>query len=225
MSEFIFTRTEILSGLPSAALATGITLLCGVITAIVYRIGADKPSKYMIVSSLIIPTIVQAVIMMVNGSIGAGVAAAGAFSLVRFRSIPGSSRDISILFLGMAAGLVAGMGYLGYALALSVVLGAVIILAEKLVPPRGRATLRELKITIPEDMDYSGAFDEILEQYASYRRMTHVRTIRMGTMYELIYEIRLKKGVSEKEMLDKLRCRNGNLTVSCGMLPDNTEAL
>lgn len=225
MSDFIFSRTEILAGLPEASLAAGITLLCGVIVAIVYRLGADKPSKYMMISSLIIPTIVQAVIMMVNGSIGAGIAAAGAFSLVRFRSIPGSSRDISILFLGMASGLVAGMGYLGYALALTIVLGAVIAIAEKLLPPRGRSGAKELKITIPEDMEHTGVFDDVLEQYTTSCKLLRVRTVRMGTMYELVYEIRLKKGVSEKEMLDKLRCRNGNLNICCGMLPDNTELL
>lgn len=225
MTELLFSRTEVLSGLPEAAAATGITLLCGIITAIVYRLGADKPSKYMMVSTLIIPTIVQAVIMMVNGSIGAGVAAAGAFSLVRFRSIPGSSRDICILFLGMAAGLVAGMGYLGYALAVTVVLGVVIVLAEKLLPPHGRDTLRQLKITIPEDMDYSGVFDEILDEYTSSHRMTRVRTVRMGTMYELIYDVHVKKSVSEKEMLDRLRSRNGNLTVCLGIVPDAKEEL
>ncbi|MBP1543739.1 MAG: DUF4956 domain-containing protein [Oscillospiraceae bacterium] len=225
MTELLFSRTEILSGLPEAAAATGITLLCGIITAIVYRLGADKPSKYMMVSTLIIPTIVQAVIMMVNGSIGAGVAAAGAFSLVRFRSIPGSSRDICILFLGMAAGLVAGMGFLGYALAVTVVLGVVIVLAEKLLPPHGRDTLRQLKITIPEDMDYSGVFDEILDEYTSSHRMTRVRTVRMGTMYELIYDVHVKKSVSEKEMLDRLRSRNGNLTVCLGIVPDAKEEL
>lgn len=225
MTELLFSRTEVLSGLPEAAAATGITLLCGIITAIVYRLGADKPSKYMMVSTLIIPTIVQAVIMMVNGSIGAGVAAAGAFSLVRFRSIPGSSRDICILFLGMAAGLVAGMGFLGYALAVTVVLGVVIVLAEKLLPPHGRDTLRQLKITIPEDMDYSGVFDEILDEYTSSHRMTRVRTVRMGTMYELIYDVHVKKSVSEKEMLDRLRSRNGNLTVCLGIVPDAKEEL
>lgn len=225
MTELLFSRTEVLSGLPEAAAATGITLLCGIITAIVYRLGADKPSKYMMVSTLIIPTIVQAVIMMVNGSIGAGVAAAGAFSLVRFRSIPGSSRDICILFLGMAAGLVAGMGFLGYALAVTVVLGVVIALAEKLLPPHGRDTLRQLKITIPEDMDYSGVFDEILDEYTSSHRMTRVRTVRMGTMYELIYDVHVKKSVSEKEMLDRLRSRNGNLTVCLGIVPDAKEEL
>ncbi len=223
MTELIFGRIEILSGLPSALIATGITLLCGIICAAVYRIGADKPSKYMIITSTIMPTIVQAVIMVVNGSIGAGIAAAGAFSLVRFRSIPGSSRDICMLFMGMAAGLVAGMGYVGYALALTVVLGIVVLAVERLLP--SSKSRRQLRISIPEDLDYNGIFDEVLKQYTSSFRLDHVRTIRMGTMYELVYELNMKKSSSEKEMVDKLRCRNGNLTIKLGMVPDTKDEL
>ncbi len=223
MTELIFGRIEILSGLPSALIATGITLLCGIICATVYRIGADKPSKYMIITSIIMPTIVQAVIMVVNGSIGAGIAAAGAFSLVRFRSIPGSSRDICMLFMGMAAGLVAGMGYVGYALALTMVLGIVVLAVERLLP--SSKSRRQLRISIPEDLDYNGIFDEVLMQYTTSFRLDHVRTIRMGTMYELVYELNMKKSSSEKEMIDKLRCRNGNLTIKLGMIPDTKDEL
>ncbi len=223
MTELLFERIDILSGLPTALIATGVTLLCGIIGAIVYRLGADRPSKYMIITSIIMPTIVQAVIMMVNGSIGAGIAAAGAFSLVRFRSIPGSSRDICILFLGMAAGLVAGMGFVGYALALTIVLGIVVVVAEKLLPDN--KSRRQLKISIPEDMDYNGVFDEVLEEFTSSHRLSYVRTIRMGTMYELVYEIHMKKNASEKNMIDKLRCRNGNLTINLGMVPDTKDEL
>ncbi len=223
MTELIFNRIDILSGLPTALAATGITLLCGIICAVVYRLGAERPSRYMIITAMLMPTIVQAVIMVVNGSIGAGVAAAGAFSLVRFRSIPGSSRDICMLFLGMASGLVAGMGYVGYALALTVSLGLVIVIAERLLPT-GRLR-RQLKILVPEDLDYNGVFDEVLDEFAASAKLDHVRTVRMGTMYELVYDIRMKKNASEKAMIDKLRCRNGNLTITLGMIPDPKDEL
>ena len=223
MTEFIFSRTEILSGFPTALATIGITLLCGIICAVVYRLGADRPSKYMMITSIIMPTIVASVITMVNGSIGAGVAAAGAFSLVRFRSIPGSSRDICMLFMGMAAGLVAGMGYIGYALALTLLLGIVVAAVEKLLP--GGKHRRQLRISVPEDMDYNGIFDEVLKEYTSSYRLDHVKTVRMGTMYELVYEIFMKKSASEKDMIDKLRCRNGNLTISLGMVPDTKDEL
>jgi len=213
-----------LSSIQTAATGLAIALLCGVVVAVVYRVGTNRPSKFMMISTLIVPAIVQVIIMMVNGNIGAGVAAAGAFSLVRFRSIPGSSRDICMLFLAMASGLVCGMGFMWYALVFTVILAIVIIAAEKLVPPN-RAAMRQLKITIPEDMDYDGTFDEIFKEYTTSFRLDNVKTIRMGTMYELAYVITCKAGKSEKEMLDKIRCRNGNLTVSCGIVPDSKDEL
>lgn len=220
----ILTQVNMLSSLQNAGTGLVISLVCGIIVALVYRIGTNRPSKFMLVSTLVIPAIVQVIIMMVNGNIGAGVAAAGAFSLVRFRSIPGSSRDICMLFLAMASGLVCGMGFMWYALIFTVVIAIVIIVAEKLVPP-DRSAMRQLKIVVPEDVDYENAFDEILKEYASLVCLDHVKTIRMGTMYELVYIITFKAGKSEKEMLDKIRCRNGNLTISCGMVPNSKDEL
>lgn len=225
MTEFILTQTEILGSLKSAFGAMGVDLLCGLIMMVVYRIGAKKPTSYMMISLLIIPVLVQVVIMVVNGSIGAGIAAAGAFSLVRFRSIPGSSRDISMLFCTMAAGLVAGMGYIGYALALTVVLAVVIVAAELIMRLRNVGNRRQLKIVVPEDMDFYGAFDEVLAEYAISYAMEQIKSIRMGTMYELIFSVTMKKDAKVKEMLDKLRCRNGNLAISYGMVPDSGEEL
>lgn len=226
MNELIFTRMDFTSNaLQSALLLIGMSLLCGAIIAVVYRLGTDRPSKYMVISTLIVPSIVQAVIMMVNGSIGAGVAAAGAFSLVRFRSLPGSSRDICILFFAMASGLICGMGYAWYAVLFTVILAIVIIAAERLIPPHGKASMRLLKIIIPEDMDYSSAFDDIFKEYTVSCKLDHVKTIRMGTMYELFYIITFRSGASEKEMLDKIRCRNGNLSISCGLIPDIKDEL
>ncbi len=220
----ILTQVNMLSSIQNAATGLVIALLCGVIVAVVYRVGTNRPSKFMMISTLIVPAIVQVIIMMVNGNIGAGVAAAGAFSLVRFRSIPGSSRDICMLFLAMASGLVCGMGFMWYALIFTVIIAIVIVAAEKLVPPN-RAAMRQLKIVIPEDMDYDGTFDDIFKEYTNSFRLDNVKTIRMGTMYELAYVITCKAGKSEKEMLDKIRCRNGNLTVSCGIVPDSKDEL
>lgn len=225
MNEFLFNQTDILGSVPTLLAAVGIALLSGIIAALVYRLGTDKPSKYMMISAVVIPAIVAAVIMVVNGSIGAGIAAAGAFSLVRFRSIPGSSRDICVLFFGMASGLITGMGYLGYGLLFSIIIGVVIVVGERLMKIGSGGDVRQLKIVIPEDMEYNGAFDDVFEEFTTTCKAQRVRTIRMGTMYELTYNIQLKKNVSEKEMLDKLRCRNGNLTVSIGLIPDLKEEL
>ena len=220
----ILTQVSMLSSLQNAGTGLIISLLCGIIVAVVYRMGTNRPSKFMLISTLVIPAIVQVIIVVVNGNIGAGVAAAGAFSLVRFRSIPGSSRDICMLFLAMASGLVCGMGFMWYALIFTVIISIVIAAAEKLVPPN-RAAMRQLKIIIPEDMDYDGAFDDIFKEYTHSSRLDYVKTIRMGTMYELVYIITFKNGKSEKEMLDKIRCRNGNLTVGCGLVPDSKDEL
>lgn len=225
MNELFFTKSQILGGVPNALFALFMTLLCGMIVAVVYWLGANKPSKFMVISLIMIPVIVQVVIMMVNGSIGAGVAATGAFSLIRFRSAQGTSRDISMLFFCMAAGLVAGMGFVSYALFFTVILAVVVIILEKVLAMREGCGMSQLKIVIPEDMDYRGVFDEILKEYTASNKLVSVRTIRMGTMYELDYQIRMKKDASEKEMMDKLRCRNGNLTISLGVVPDQIEVL
>lgn len=225
MEEFILTQTEILASMKNTLAAVSVALLCGLIMMIVYRVGAKKPTSYMMISLIIIPVLVQVVIMVVNGSIGAGIAAAGAFSLVRFRSIPGSSRDISMLFCTMAAGLVAGMGYIGYALLVTVVLAVVIVLAERIMAARNVGNRRQLKIVVPEDMDFYGVFEEVLEEYTNTCHMEHIKSIRMGTMYELIFTVTMKKESQVKEMLDKLRCRNGNLSISFGMVPDAGEEL
>lgn len=218
------TQVNMLSSLQTAGMGLLISLICGIIVAVVYRIGTNRPSKFMMISTLIVPAIVQVIIMMVNGNIGAGVAAAGAFSLVRFRSIPGSSRDICMLFLAMASGLVCGMGFMWYALIFTAIIAIVIAAAEKLVPPN-RAAMRQLTIIIPEDIDYNGTFDDIFKEYTTSSVLDHVKTIRMGTMYELVYIIAFKSGKSEKEMLDKIRCRNGNLSISFGMVPNSKDEL
>lgn len=220
----ILSQVSMLSSLQNAGTGLLISLLCGAIIAIVYRVGTNRPSKFMLISTLILPAIVQVIIVVVNGNIGAGVAAAGAFSLVRFRSIPGSSRDICMLFLAMASGLVCGLGFMWYALIFTVIISVIIMAAEKLVPPN-RAAMRELKIIIPEDMEYDGTFDDIFKEYTTSSVLDHVKTIRMGTMYELVYIIAFKGGKSEKEMLDKIRCRNGNLSISCGMIPNSKDEL
>ncbi|MGN0586584.1 MAG: DUF4956 domain-containing protein [Oscillospiraceae bacterium] len=223
MSDF-FTQISIDSP-ASAVLMTGAALFCGLIIMLVYRLGEEKPSKHMMISALIVPAIVEAVIMAVNGSIGAGVAAAGAFSLVRFRSLPGSSQDICILFFAMSVGLVTGMGFAGYAVIFTVGLGIVIVIAEKIISPKSSGLMRQLKIIIPEDMDYCGVFDDIFKEYTASASLIRVKTVRMGTMYELVYNVVYKNVASEKDMLDKIRCRNGNLTVSSEIMPDLKEEL
>lgn len=163
-----------------------------------------------------LPAVVCVVIMMVNGNVGAGVAVAGAFSLVRFRSAPGSAREIGAIFVAMGAGLIAGMGYLGYAVLFALVLGGATMLysALGLGATHTHHRNKTLRITIPEDLDYAGVFDDVLNIYTSSWTLTQVKTSNMGSLFKLSYDITLKIAGQEKQMLDELRCYNGNLEIS-----------
>ena len=164
----------------------------------------------------LLPAIVCVVIMMVNGNVGAGVAVAGAFSLVRFRSVPGTAKEIGAIFLAMGTGLIIGMGYLAYAFLFAVVLGAATMLYNHIDFGAGKkaARYRTLHITIPEDLDYTGVFDGLLREYTSACELTQVKTTNMGSLFRLTYNITLRSADIEKELIDKLRCRNGNLEIT-----------
>ena len=199
-------------------------VLLGACNAGFYAFRNDA-SRHFLSTLVLLPAIVQTVIMLVNGNVGTGIAVAGAFSLVRFRSAPGNAGEISAIFLAMAVGLACGMGYLFLAAVLAVVLGLISI-ALRLLPigKRGKRE-RELKVLMPENLDYTEIFDDIFEKYTAEAELQRVRTVNLGSLYELRYRIRLKNGEEEKEMLDALRVRNGNLELVCGRVPDREEAL
>lgn len=177
------------------------------------------------VTLVVLPVLVQAVIMLVNGSVGAGIAVMGAFNLVRFRSAPGTSREICYVFLVMGIGLATGMGYLGFALIITLAAGLILALLG-FSPAFGIVkTAKLLRILIPEDLDYMTCFKDIFAEYLSSARLVMSKTVSMGTLYELRYEIVLKSAEKEKEFLDKIRERNGNLTIACSILTDNHEEM
>ena len=196
-------------------LCIGVALVIGLILSLCYMY-RTRYTRSFIITLALLPAVVCAVIMMVNGNIGAGVAVAGAFSLVRFRSVPGTAREITMLFLAMGAGLIAGMGYLGYAVLFALVLGILVLLYNRLdlgTKKRG-AVHKILNVTIPEDLDYTDVFTDILTDYTSSWELVRVKTTNMGSMFRLTYEITLRNPAKEKEMIDKIRCRNGNLEIS-----------
>lgn len=196
-------------------LCMGCSLLIGLILAFGYMYRC-RYTKSFIVTLALLPAVVCVVIMMVNGNVGAGVAVAGAFSLVRFRSVPGTAKEITMLFLAMGAGLMTGMGYLGFALLFTVILCALSILYNHLDfgVRRNAAIYKTLNITIPEDLDYTGVFDRILETYTTSFELVRVKTTNMGSMFHLTYNLTLRDVSREKEMIDELRCRNGNLEIT-----------
>lgn len=193
-------------------LCLGVSLLIGLLLCAM-TLWRTRRSGSFAVTLALLPAVVCVVIMMVNGNLGAGVAVAGAFSLVRFRSAPGSAREIVAIFLAMGAGLLAGMGYLGYAALFALLLGGAAMLYTALRLGEGERQ-KTLRITIPEDLDYPGVFDPILAQYAADCRLQQVKTSNLGSLYKLTYQLTLRDPAKEKELIDALRCRNGNLEVS-----------
>lgn len=196
-------------------LCLAVSLVIGLLLAGIYTY-KNRYTKGFLVTLATLPAVVCVVIMMVNGNIGTGVAVAGAFSLVRFRSAPGTAKEIGALFLAMCTGLIAGMGYLGYAVLFAIILGGVMLLYNKLDFGAGKngEKYKVLHITIPEDLDYTGVFDEILEKYTTSHELMQVKTTNMGSLFKLTYHLVLKSAEEEKELIDKLRCRNGNLEIS-----------
>ena len=196
-------------------LATVCSLGIGLFIAFMYSL-RSKSSRSFLVTLVLLPAIVQMVIMLVNGNIGAGVAVAGTFSLVRFRSAAGKGQEITSIFLAMAVGLATGMGYLGIAILFAVIITVVNLLLSVTRFGEGAADERVLRITIPEDLDFEGIFDDLFRQYLDSCELTDVRTTNMGSLYRLEYTVRVKNTVSVKEMMDAIRGRNGNLEVVLG---------
>lgn len=196
-------------------LCVGCALVIGLFLAAAYMY-RTRYTKSFVATLALLPAVVCVVIMMVNGNVGTGVAVAGAFSLVRFRSVPGSAKEIGAIFLAMCSGLVAGMGYLAYAFLSALVLGGIMFLYSQMDfgTRKKSESYKTMYITIPEDLDYSGVFDKILKKYTADYELQQVKTTNMGSLFKLTYDLILKKPGTEKEFIDELRCRNGNLEIT-----------
>ena len=215
MLESIITGTEIT--LSAFFICTAVSLVLGIAAAALSMFRAKgKYSQSYILTLAMLPALVQIVIMMVNGNIGAGVAVAGAFGLVRFRSAPCTAKEIGMVFLTTAIGLATGMGYVVIAAVFFAIIAAFTLVLTATRFGAGAADERELKITIPENLDYDGLFDDLFQKYTRSADLARVKTTNMGTLYELSYKITLCDGISTKQFIDELRERNGNLNIVCG---------
>ena len=196
-------------------LCLGCSLVLGLVMAFAYTY-RTRYTKSFVITLALLPAVVCVVIMLVNGNVGTGVAVAGTFSLVRFRSVPGTAKEICTLFLAMGAGLIAGMGYLGFAVLFTLVMCTVFVLYNCLDfgTKKNAATFKTFTITIPEDLDYSGVFDDIFDEYTRSHDLIRVKTTNMGSMFKITYNVELRDAAKEKEMIDKIRCRNGNLEIA-----------
>ncbi len=201
----------------SVAAAMACALVLGLAIAALYK-GAGAHTGGFAVILAVLPMLVAAVILIVNGNLGASVAVLGAFGLVRFRSAPGTAREIGFIFFAMAVGLAAGMGFVSLAILICLAVGLVILVLEKTGFGASASRERELRITIPEDLNYTGIFDDLFQAYTRRARLERVKTTNMGTMYELSYRIEMRDMAREKEFIDGLRCRNGNLSIILGLV-------
>lgn len=203
-----------------------VSLVIGGFLAWVYTFRSNYTQSFVITLAML-PAIVCMVIMMVNGNVGAGVAVAGAFSLVRFRSVPGTAKEIGAIFLAMATGLIAGMGYLAYAVLFALVLGGVLVFLNLLGVGAHRKPSKDktLKITVPEDLNYGDMFEDLFEKYTSNCEVVSVKTSNMGSLFKLTYNISIKNPAEEKQFIDELRCRNGNLEISISRQEANINEL
>ncbi len=220
MMSSIFSNSVSLNALLISLLAA---LVLGILTALVFLYKSKHSSSFALALALL-PMVVALVIMLVNGNIGTGVAVAGAFALVRFRSVPGTAREIAAIFVDVAIGLALGMGYIGIAVIFFVIASlATIILTAVHFGGRGGVE-KQVKITIPENLNYEGLFDEVFKQYTQTYELTRVRTTNMGTLYELTYLATFTEDPVKKAFIDDIRTRNGNLNVVVGA-PEEKETM
>ena len=185
--------------------------LCGAISAL--ALGRESTSsRSFLISLVVLPIIVTTVILMVNGNVGTGIAVAGAFSLVRFRSAAGRARDISAIFLVMTAGIACAAGYVAIALLFTLIASGLILLLSRV--PMSCERFAALHVTVPESIHFADAFDDLFEQYTKSRKLVKAKTSNMGSLYKLDYKIEMREPDRLQEFLDALRCRNGNLEIA-----------
>lgn len=210
----ILNNAEGALSIGEAGICLTAALILGFLIGLTYM-ACGTYTKNFVVTLVTLPVLIQIVIVMVNGNLGTGIAVLGAFSLIRFRSVPGTAREITSIFFAMAVGLAVGTGYLTFGAFAAVMLCVIQLILYKSSFAQENGEERSLKITIPENLDYEGIFDDIFENHTKTVRLERVRTTNLGSMFELQYQIRMKKNRREKEMIDEIRCRNGNLTIVC----------
>lgn len=222
MLKSIFSSTASNVELDAILICTAVSIVLGAIVALTHKF-TSKYSKDFLITLTVLPALVQIVMIMVNGNLGTSVAIVGAFSLIRFRSVPGTSKEILSVFFAMAIGLATGMGHIAFAAIMTVIVAGIILLFSKTKFFDISNGEKVLKVVIPESVDYTDVFDEIFEKYTKSAKLERVKTTNMGSLFELSYRVVLADSVNEKEFIDELRVRNGNLKVMLTHELENTE--
>lgn len=212
MLDSILFESQANVSLASCLICIVVAFFMGGIISFIHKL-TSKTTPNFLLTLTILPAIVQVIILLVNGNLGTALAVAGAFSLVRFRSMPGNSKEIVSVFWAMATGLALGMGYVLYAILVTIIVALVVLIVTKITNKVQDLSERKLKIVIPENLDYDDVFKDLFVKYAKKEELRKVKTTNMGSMYELTYMVSLKSEVKEKAFLDEIRCRNGNMLV------------
>lgn len=192
-----------------------VAVVLGILVGGIYFLVSKKELRSMsfFLSLVILPAVVCLVIMLIGSNVARAFSVAGIFTLVRFRSVPGDGKDISLVFMAMGAGIAAGLGYLTIGLVSIAVLAVVTVLVNMFGNKVLAKEYKQLRILIPEDMDYQNVFEDIFTTYTTKASLTRIKTTNMGTMYELTYHVLMKNDANEKKFMDEIRTRNGNLTI------------
>jgi hypothetical protein len=227
MLESIFATSagDVTITLPTLLAALGVAFAVGLLISLVYiKTHASKtPSQSFALTLVLLPAVVTIIILLVGNNVARAFSLAGAFSIIRFRSAPGDAKDITFVLFSMAVGLAAGMGFLLYAVVAGVLLCAVMVALEVCKFGKSKATAKTLKITIPENLDYQGAFDDIFGEFTQKASLLKVKTTELGSLFELTYSVAARLGTSEKAFIDALRTRNGNLNITLALDAQNSE--
>lgn len=212
MLESIFSTTQASISLENCLICIGVAIVLGLIISLVHKL-TTKTTPNFLITVAILPVLVQVVILLVNGNLGTSLAVAGAFSLVRFRSMQGNSKEILTIFWAMVTGLALGMEYVVFAVIVTIIVGILVIVINKVLCKVSNKSNKRLKIVIPENLDYSEVFDDLFEKYTNKYEILKSKTTNMGSMYELTYSVNLKDEIKEKDFMDEIRVRNGNMLV------------
>lgn len=222
MFNTIFDSTASGLDIVTMLICLGVGIVLGIVIAFAHKI-TTRCSKDFLVTVAILPLLVSVVMIMINGSLGTSIAILGAFSLIRFRSMPGSAKELLSVFFAMAVGLALGMGHIFFATTFTIIVSGLIIVFDKVRIFSSSNYEQILKITIPEDLDYSKVFEDEFKKYTKSHRIFKTKTINMGSLYKISYYVTLKNGINEKDFLDAIRVKNCNLQVLLSSGDDEKE--
>ncbi|KOY14407.1 DUF4956 domain-containing protein [Paenibacillus xylanivorans] len=208
----------------NAILTIGLAIIMGVIISLTYmKTNQSTYSQSFTLTMVVLPVIVAIIILLIGSNIARAFSLAGAFSIIRFRSAPGDPKDIAYVLFTMASGLACGVGAFGYAVMFTIILCVLMFVLSRFNFGEKKNQQKTLKVTIPENLSYEEALDEVFHKFNVVHELKKIRTTELGSLYELVYNVTIHESVNQKEFLDMIRTRNGNLDISLTMSPTTTE--